>query len=190
MNRRDIIAVVLVPVALAASWWAWQLRPKPTVVDNVGPERSDYTAEIYHLVVMDKDGDVSFRSNGPYAARDPNNQQLFLNQPQFSFPDHNGEGDWKGHSETGWVSAAGDEVRLKRAVVLDGPIVPGKDQVHIRSEQMTVFPDPQTAHSDVLVTITRGASILLGTGMNAWMKTSRVELLSKVSFHDVPIKKH
>lgn len=189
MNRRAVLTVFLTLVALATGWWAWKLRPMPGSEDVIGPLRGDYTADNFRMVVMNKDGAVSFRSHGPYAARDPNNEQLFINHPQFSFPDHGGKGEWTGHSESGWVSAKGDEVRLKSTVVLDGPVIPGKDQTHVRTERLTVFPEPQTAHSDVLVTITRGASILLGTGMNAWLKTSRVELLSKVSFHDVPAKK-
>jgi lipopolysaccharide export system protein LptC len=189
MKHRAVVTFALILTAAAASWWAWRLRPQPAVQETAGPQRGDYTAEVFRLVVMNKDGEVSFRSHGPYAARDPNSEQLFLNQPKFSFPDHSGSGDWTGHSESGWVSAEGDEVRLKRAVALDGPIVPDKDQIHIRTEQMTIFPDPQTAHSDLLVTMTRGASILTGTGMNAWLKTSTIELLSKVSIHDVPKKK-
>jgi len=189
MNQRAALTVLLVLVALASAWWAWKLRPMPTQEDVVGPLRGDYTANVYRLVVMKKDGTVSFRSHGPYAVRDPDSQQLFLNQPQFSFPDKAAKADWTGHSESGWVSAKGDEVRLRNQVVLDGPDVPGKDQTHIRTERLTIFPEPQTAHSDLLVTITRGASILTGVGMNAWLKTSRLEMLSKVSFHDVPKKK-
>lgn len=188
MNRR-VLTIALVPVALATAWWAWKLRPQPAVVQEVGPPRSDYTTEDYHLVVMNKDGKVSFRSTGPYAARDPDSHELFLNTPKFSFPDRGGGGDWNGHSQTGWVSANGEEVRLKREVVLDGPVIPDKDQAHLRTEQLSVFPDPQTAHGKLLVTVTRGATILTGVGLNAWLKTSRFELLSKVSIHDVPAKK-
>jgi len=189
MNTRTGITIALTLVALAASWWAWQLRPLQVEEDTIGPLRGDYTADAYRLVVMKKDGTVSFRSHGPYAVRDADNQQLFLNHPEFSFPAHGGKGEWNGRSQSGWVSSKGDEVRLKHAVELDGPVVAGKDQTHVRTEQLTVFPDPQTAHSDLLVTVTRGASILQGTGMNANLKTSRLELLSKVSLHDVPAKK-
>ncbi|MBS0193427.1 MAG: LPS export ABC transporter periplasmic protein LptC [Proteobacteria bacterium] len=190
MNRRNLAAILLTPVALASAWWAWQSLPRPVPPQTVGPQRGDYTVERFHLVVMKKTGDVAFRGHGPYAVRDPFNQQLFLNQPQFSFPDHGGHGDWTGHAQSGWVSDGGDEVRLKREVALDGPVIPGKDQVHIRTQWLSILPDPQTAHTPLLVTVTRGASILMGTGMNAWMQDNRVELLSKVSFHDVPAKKH
>ncbi len=189
MNRRTL-AVVLLPLALASAWWAWQLRPKPAPEDSIGPQRGDYTVERYHLVAMNKEGELSFRTNGPYAVRDPFNQQLFLNQPQFSFPDKKGKGDWTGHAQAGWVSSDGDEVRLKRDVALDGPTQPESDPVHIRTQWLSIRPDPQTAHTPLLVTVTRGPSILRGTGMNAWLKTSRVELLSNVSLHDVPSKKH
>ena len=190
MNRRALLIAVLVVTGAVASWGAWRLRPQPPVSDDAGPPRSDYTLDVYHLVVMDKQGKVSFRSNGPYMARDPNNETLSLNHPDFSFPDKGGKGDWTAQSEAGWVSAKGDVVKLSRAVALDGPIIDGQDQTHMRTEQMTVHPQLQTAHTDLLVTVTRGASILLGTGMNANLKTSYLELLSKVSLHDVPNKKH
>jgi LPS export ABC transporter protein LptC len=190
MNRRALLIAVLVVTGAVASWGAWRLRPQPPPSEETGPPRSDYTLDVYHLVVMDKQGKVSFRSNGPYMARDPNNETLNLNHPDFSFPDKGGKGDWTAHSEAGWVSAKGDVVKLSRAVALDGPIIAGQEQTHMRTEQMTVHPQLQTAHTDLLVTITRGASILLGTGMNANLKTSYLELLSTVSLHDVPNKKH
>lgn len=190
MTRRTLAAVLLLPIAAATAWWAWRSLPQPVADGTVGPPRGDYTAENYRLVAMNKDGDLSFRAHGPYAARDPWSQELFLNQPRFSFPASNGSGDWLGQANSGWVSSDGSEVRLKQDVALDGPIVTGKEQIHFRTQWLSVLPDPQTAHTPQPVSITRGASILRGTGMNAWLQTSRVELLSKVSFHDVPVKKH
>lgn len=189
MNRRAIITVALVLTAMLASYGAWLLRPSPPPSEDTGPPRSDYTLDNYRLVVLNKLGKVSFISTGPYLARNPYDETLALNHPDFSFPDKGGQGDWIAHSESGWVSAKGDEVRLARAVVLDGPVIAGKQQTHMHTDRLTIFPKLQTAHSDLLVTITRGASILLGTGMNADMKNNRLELLSKVSLHDVSVHK-
>ncbi|HEV2606709.1 MAG TPA: LPS export ABC transporter periplasmic protein LptC [Xanthomonadaceae bacterium] len=190
MNRRALLTAALVLTGAVASWGAWRLRPQPPPSEDVGPPRSDYTLDVYHLVVMNKQGKLSFVSNGPYMARNPNDESLNLNHPDFSFPDQASKGDWTAHSEAGWVSAKGDIVKLARAVKLDGPVVPGQNQAHLRTEQITVFPKQETAHTDLLVTATQGASILIGTGMNANLKTSYLELLSKVSLHDVPTKKH
>ena len=190
MSRRGALLALLMLAALFAGWGAWLLRPPPPVQDVAGPPRSDYTLDDYRLVVLDKEGVESFASRGPYLARDPNTETLGLNRPQFSFPGKNADGNWTAHSQSGWVSAKGDEVRLAHSVTLDGPVVKDADQSHMRTEQLTVFPQLQTAHSNLLVTVTRGASILAGTGMNANLKTNRLELLSKVNLHDVPIKKH
>lgn len=187
MSRRWPLLAMLMLTALLASWAAWLLRMQPPVEDTAGPPRSDYTLDDYQLVVLNKDGVESFSSKGPYLARDPYSETLSLNQPRFSFPDRNGHGYWTAGSHSGWVSAKGEEVRLKDSVVLDGPVVTGADQTHLRTEQMTVHPQPQTAHSDLLVTVTRGPSILRGTGMNADLKNNRLELLSKVSLHDATV---
>jgi lipopolysaccharide export system protein LptC len=187
MTRRWSLLAMLMLTALLASWGAWLLRIQPPVEETTGPPRSDYTLDDYRLVVLNKEGAESFTSTGPYLARDPYSETLSLNQPRFSFPSHTGKGNWTAGSDSGWVSAKGEEVRLKSSVVLDGPVIPYTDQTHLRTEQMTVHPQPQTAHSDLLVTVTRGASILRGTGMNADLKTNRLELLSKVSLHNATV---
>lgn len=190
MNTRSVLTAVLVLTGVVASWAAWQLRPQPRADDSIGPPRSDYTLDVFHLVVMNKLGALSFTSDGPYLARNGNDQSLALSHPVFHFPDKKSKGEWVAHSDTGWVNAKGEEVRLAHAVVVDGPVVPGKGQTHLLTEQMTVFPQERTAHSDVLVTVNSGASILHSLGMNANMDTSRVELLSKVSLHNVRAPKH
>jgi lipopolysaccharide export system protein LptC len=190
MNQRAVLTAVLVLTGALATWGAWKLRPQTVVDDSTGPQRSDYTLDYYHMVVMNKLGVLSFTSEGPYLARNLNDQSLALNRPIFHFPDKKSAGDYISHSKTGWVSAEGDEVRLAQSVIVDGPIVPDEDQTHLYTEQMTVLPQDKTAHSDLLVTSTRGPSIMHGVGMNANMNTSRLELLSKVSLHYVPEPKN
>jgi lipopolysaccharide export system protein LptC len=190
MNQRTVLIIFLVVTGAAASWGAWQLRPKIVVEDVTGPDRSDYTLDMYHLVVMDKFGAISFKGEGPYLSRNLNDQSLALSEPIFRFPDKKSAGDYISHSKTGWVSSDSDEVRLAHSVVVDGPIVPDEDQSHMYTEQLNVFPNSKTAHSDLLVTANRGQSIMHGIGMNANMNTSRIELLSKVSLHNVPTPKN
>jgi lipopolysaccharide export system protein LptC len=190
MNRRAVLTIALTVTAALASYGAWLLRPLPPPSGDAGPPRSDYTLDDYRLVVLNKRGKASFVNTGPYLARNPYDESLTLNHPQFVFPGKPGKGDWTAHSETAWVSAKGDEVRMARSIVLDGPKFAGKDQTRMLTERLTVFPNLQTAHSDLLVTVTRGASILHGTGMNADMKNNRFELLSKVSLHDATFQSH
>ncbi|HTD28015.1 MAG TPA: LPS export ABC transporter periplasmic protein LptC [Xanthomonadaceae bacterium] len=190
MNNRAVLTWVLVLTGLVASWGAWQLRPQPPANDTIGPPRSDYTADAYHLVVMNKVGGVSFTSEGPYLARNLNDESLAQSHPVYHFPYKKDQGAYAVHAETGWVSAKGEEVRLAHAVVVDGPIIEDQDQTHLHTEQMTVFPQYKTARSDLLVTANRGASIMDGVGMNANLDTNRIELLSKVSLHNVPVPKH
>jgi lipopolysaccharide export system protein LptC len=187
MTRRWALLAALMLGAVIAGWAAWLLRIQPPAPEDSGPPRSDYTLDDYRLLVLNKEGTESFTSVGPYLARDPYNETMSLNQPRFSFPSHDGSGNWTAGSDIGWVSPHGDEVRMIHSVALDGPIVPNKDRTRLRTEEMTVHPQPQTAHSDEPVTVTRGASILRGTGMNADLKTNRLELLSRVSLHNATV---
>lgn len=186
VNRRGLLIAGLVLTLVGGSWLAWHLRLPAPANDFVGPPRSDYTLDDYHLVVLDELGAESFMTIGPYLARDPNTESMALDKPRFTFPAKDGKGDWNGFAEDGWIDKKGTEVRLSRGVILDGPKTVNNGPVKIRTDRITVLPKEQTAHTDAAVTITRDASILTGVGMDANMKTKLITLLSTVRFHNVP----
>ncbi len=186
VNRRGLLIAGLILTLGLGSWLAWHLRLPAPANDFVGPPRSDYTLDDFHLVVLDELGAESFVTIGPYLARDPNTESMALDKPHFTFPAKDGKGDWNGFAEDGWIDKKGTEVRLSRGVILDGPKSETNGLVKIRTDRITVLPKEQTAHTDAAVTITRDASILTGVGMDANMKTKLITLLSTVRFHNVP----
>ena len=186
MNNRALLIAVLAITAMLGGWAAWLLRPPQPTNDFVGPPRSDYTLDDYTLVVLNDLGTESFITVGPYLARDPNTGTLSLNQPDFSFPGRNGQGDWTAHAEAGWVASKAVEVRLSRGVSMLGPATASAGPIHIATDHLSVLPKPQTGHTDAAVTITRDGSILTGVGMNADLKAHTLDLLSNVRLHDAP----
>ena len=68
MNRRGLLILVLLGLALVTSTLVWKLRPQPRPVP---PEeaRSDYTLDNFELVTLDEDGKESFSVRAPRHAR-------------------------------------------------------------------------------------------------------------------------
>lgn len=185
MSRRGLIGTALLLAVLASGWLALQLRPDRSTDAFVGPPRADYTMDDYQLVVLDAMGNESFTVSGPQLSRDPLSAEIFLERPRFTFPSE--EGTWTATSLSGWVNARADELRLTRAVELDGPQRPAASPVRVRTEALHVRPDERTAHSPVAVSIDRGNSILTGRGLDADLDTRRLQLHAEVRIRHEPI---
>ncbi len=56
----------------------------------------------------------------------------------------------------------------------------GERQVDIRTEDLRVLPETEYGETDKQVIITTPSSQSRGVGMRAWLKQSRLELLSQV----------
>ena len=112
---------------------------------------------------------------------------MSLQTPVFLIPPKRGSdaAPWEVTANTGWVSAEGDELRLRGDVVArttSGAARP----VKMTTEQLNVFPDDKRATSPVAVTVTQPGSILRGSGMEALLDSRRVRLRSNVRVRYVP----
>jgi len=178
VNARNLATVLLLLAAVTTSWLAWQLRPQPAP-DAPGPPRSDYSLDAYELVVLNDRGSESFTVRGPLLSRDPYTAEWFLNEPRFSFPVDRGE-PWTARAGSGWVSAHAEEIRLRSNVEILGPTQGRTAGARLGTAAVAIFPDQHLARSVDFVTITRGASILRGKGLEANFQTREFKLLADV----------
>ena len=81
-------------------------------------------------------------------------------------------------ARTGWVSAEGDELRLRGQVIAAS--TDGGAPVRLATEELNVYPDAKRATSAVAVTVTQPGSILRGRNMTALLDSKRVQLKSNV----------
>jgi lipopolysaccharide export system protein LptC len=173
-----VTAVVLGGLAV----WQWQLRQVPEVEP---PQRSDYILRSFELTTLGSDGKESFTVRGPYLQRDVGGRSLSLVQPRFAFPNSEGE-RWQARSDAAWVSPGADEVHLIDKVQMVGPPTDTGLRIHFDTERLTILPDEDKAHSDQRVTVTRGESILTGTGLRVDMRAKRYQLLNEGHFTHAP----
>lgn len=185
MSWRGILTLVLLVAAAISGWSVWTHRPSRNAT-TTADARSDYLLHDFELVVLDKQGQEAFTLHAPQLERHPGDKTMSLATPVFTIPPAPGStsGTWEVRSKTGWVSAEGDELRLRGDVVATNAA--GGDSVKLATQELNVFPDTKRATSAGDVTITQPGSILRGHGMNALLDSKRIQLKSNVKGRYVP----
>jgi lipopolysaccharide export system protein LptC len=186
MSKRLILILVLLALALMSSVAVWRLQPKPKPVP-VTEARSDYTLENFELVTLDESGRESFSVRAPHLERDPQGKSLTITSPNFSFPDKGG-GRWTATAGTAWVGPKGERVRLLKDVDMIGPPGAAGERTRMQTALLEILPKRDKASSPGVVTITRGKSILRGTGLAADLASHRIQLLANVKGRYAPAR--
>ena len=186
MNWRLPLTLALLVAAIVSGWSVWKHRPA-TVAGGPDAQRSDYLLHEFEVVVLDRQGHESFTLRAPLLERKPGDQTMSLRMPVFLIPPKRGSdaAPWEVRADTGWVSAEGDELRLRGDVVATTTGSASRP-VKMTTEQLNVFPDSKRATSAVAVTVTQPGSILHGFGMEALLDSRRVRLKSNVKVRYVP----
>lgn len=186
MNWRLPLTLALLAAAIVSGWSVWTHRPA-SGGDARDTQRSDYLLHDFEVVVLDRQGHESFTLRAPLLERHPGDRTMSLRTPVFLIPPKRGSdaAPWEVRARTGWVSAEGDELRL-RGDVIASTTSDAARPVKMTTEQLNVFPDSKRATSPVAVTVTQPGSILRGSGMEALLDSRRVRLKSNVRVRYVP----
>ncbi|GHA77407.1 LPS export ABC transporter periplasmic protein LptC [Cognatilysobacter bugurensis] len=176
MSWRGWLTVLLLGAALVTGWSVWHQRADAPVV-AVGETRSDYVLEDFELVALDESGRESFTLRAPRLVRDPDQESLDIVTPVFKIPagPDASTGDWDVRAQRGWVSAGGDELRLRGDVQARSVDVDGRP-VSMTTQQLNVFPETKRATSPVETTVRQPGLILNGQRLEAELDAKRVHL--------------
>ena len=191
MNWRLVGIVTLVVAAAATGWSVWTNRPderRPLDPDA----RSDYILDDFQVVVLDDAGRESFTLAAPKLERHPGDRTMSMATPVFYIPASPGndlprtrEAGWEVHSQAGWVSADGEELRLTGGVTAK-TVGQRERPITMTTEQLNIFPRKDRATSPSLVTVEQPGSILRGHGMEALLDSKRIRFNSNVKVRYVP----
>lgn len=176
MSWRGWLTLVLLVAAAATGWSLWRERGPASDAPAVAG-RPDYVLEDFELIALDEQGRESFTLRAPRLARDPASRTMDLTTPVFVIPPRPGSGghEWTVRSRTGWVSADGDELRLRGQVRADSVDAQGRP-VDMRTEELNVFPEARRATSAVAVTLRQPGLILNGRGLEAQLDAKVLHL--------------
>jgi lipopolysaccharide export system protein LptC len=176
MSWRAWLTLVLLFAAVATGWSLWRERGSASDGPAIAG-RPDYVLHDFELIALDEQGRESFTLRAPRLARDPAARTMDLTTPVFVIPPRPGSDGhaWTVRSRTGWVSADGDELRLRGQVRADSVDAQGRP-VDMRTEELNVFPDARRATSAVAVTLRQPGLILNGHHLEAQLDTKLVNL--------------
>lgn len=177
MTWRSGLGLLLLLAALFSGWSLWKQRQH----DAPSAERSnrpDYVLKEFELVALDKQGKEAFTLRAPHLKRRPDDKTMTLDTPLFFFPDKQGA-YWQARSNSAWVNAKADEVRLSGDVNIDSPAGEPRP-VKLATTQLNVFPDENRASTPELVTVTQPGFILRGRGFETNLKTKQYQFKSQV----------
>lgn len=174
MNWRLWLTLALAVVAAAIGWSTWHRDGDDTL--PVAGGRADYVLEDFELVSLDREGREAFTLRAPRLQRDPAVRTLDIATPLFVIPAREGTGTpWEVRARTGWVSAAGDEIRLRGDVQATSSDEAGRP-MRMDTQRLNVFPEAKRATSDVQVSLKQPGFILNGHHLEAKLDTKRVFL--------------
>jgi lipopolysaccharide export system protein LptC len=186
MNWRAIITILLLAGAIVSGWSVWNQRSKETVPSGAAV-RSDYVLMDFELTALNPQGRESFTLRAPRLARDPRQKTMDIATPLFLIPPGEGTGNdaWEVRAKDGWISAEGDELRLRGNVKgissgLTGPATT------MTTRELNVYPDARRATSPGRVEITQPGSILSGRGLQLDLASKQYSFKSEVHHRYVP----
>ncbi len=177
LNWRTVLGISLLLDALLSSWAALRNRDKgpATGGQEIGV---DYILHDFQIVALDEHGKESTTLRAPRLERQRGDQTINIATPLFEMPDKDGQ-HWTLRAQTGWLSAKGDEMKLRGKVAGDSPAGPGVVPTTFRTDHLDVFPKENRARTDALVTMTRPGMEQSGVGFEVDSKNNTYHFLSQ-----------
>ena len=171
--------IILLLLALASAWLLNKLTTDKSTASSDFRHDPDNYMENFTTWTMAEDGTPKNILNADYMAHYPDSDTTELTNPRLEvfrkdkFP-------IKIIADKGWVTDGNEVILLAGNVRLWEEDAAGKSKMEIISSDVKILPDQEYAETEKPVKLTRGNVTVTTTGMRAWMKESRVELLNNV----------
>ena len=175
------IALFSVMAALLAAIGYWNIGPESFLdqpVAQVDESAIDYYAINAHSVQYLPDGKLQYEMTADKVEHLKASEVTLLTTPDLQM--YRGTAyPWHVQSARGEVNPDGTEVELIDSVRVARTDDQNRTTI-ITSSRMTVFPQKQYAQTEQDVRIDGAGGVTTGTGMKAYLKDSRMDLLSNV----------
>ncbi|TVQ89841.1 MAG: LPS export ABC transporter periplasmic protein LptC [Chromatiaceae bacterium] len=166
-RRTQVLGLLLALLGLAAWWWQQARGPGPTP-DAAPATRPDYVVDALQTLSTDADGRPLRRLTATQVRHYPGSGGSELDDPRLTLYRADGP-PWEGHSDQGWISAAGDEVLLRGSAVIARAAHAGQPPVQLRSSELLILPESDYAETARFAEIERGADWVTAVdGLRVW----------------------
>ena len=177
--RNFLIFAIIAAVFLAVGYWnisPERFLDKP--VAQVDESAIDYYAINAHSIQYLPDGKVQYEMTSDKVEHLKASEVTLLTKPDMNLY-RGAEFPWHVTSVRGEVNPDGTQVELIDSVRVARTDAKNRDTI-ITSSRMTVFPQKQYAQTEQDVRIDGAGGVSTGKGMKAYLKESRIHLLSNV----------
>ncbi len=181
MQRKGFFLAAL--LLIVTFWFTASLRDPP--VQDILPEaRSEYLLEEFDLLVMDPQGNPSFRLQSPFLEKNPVDESLNIRRPHLTLFEA-GVVTWQVQSEQAWINSEGDTIKMPGPVKLASQMAP---QTIVNTSDVTVKPRANRARSDAFVEVMRSDMRSEGVGFEVDLSRQQFDILSQVKgYYEPPI---
>jgi lipopolysaccharide export system protein LptC len=160
-----LIAVLLLAVVAAASYWYSREMRRPTERVPPAPGTPDFIVDRVVLTQFDEAGRAAYKLFAERLSYFNENDDIELARPRLVSlrPD---DPQVQASSARARITNAGERVLMEGDVLLQRAAAAGRPALFIRTERMTALPDSERFSADVPVRIEQGGDQLSGAAMD------------------------
>lgn len=178
--RQWIPTTSLVAAAILTTWIVRSFDPEVTSPTAFPDEDPDYFVENFTTTVTDPTGNIKRQLSAARLLHFPETDTNELTAPHLILYRASGT-PWHVKSERGWVSASGEIILLLGRVHAWRDDDRGIRVVDIHTRDLRILQSADYGETDKSVVIRSRGSETRGIAMRAFLKDSRIELLSEVT---------
>lgn len=179
MTNRWKIAVFLIALVIGSTWLLHRLGDVDDKKDEIIRHDPDYYMENFTTTTMEEDGSLKNRLTADYMAHYPENDTTELNRPQLEVFRKDKQ-PLMIIADKGWVTSDNEVILLTGAVKIRENGQDGARKMEITTTDVRILTEQEYAETDKPATFTNRQSIITATGVRAFFREERVELLSNV----------
>lgn len=178
--RMSLTFLALIFLALG-SFWLLQLLNRDNLSIQADQQRDepDYFVDHFSVVKMSPAGQPSYIVSGTKLTHHPLDDSSDIDKP-FLRNLAPGRPPTDVHADRGRVDQDHTRVVLTGNVIVDRPAAPGFQNLNLKSESLTVFPDSERMETDRPVAMYAGTTLVTGVGMVANNATGQVDIAHRL----------
>lgn len=179
MPNRWKLALILVVLVAGSTWLLNYLSTDEDGRKTVIRHDPDYYMENFTTSTMEEDGNLKNRLSADYMAHYPENDTTELVRPRLEVFNENRQ-PLMIIADKGWVTSDNEVILLTGSVKLWQNNPGGDRKMEIITTDVRILPEQEYAETDMPATFISKRSTITATGVRAFFKEERVELLNNV----------
>ncbi|MBM2829588.1 MAG: hypothetical protein HW411_378 [Gammaproteobacteria bacterium] len=179
MAARWKIIIVLGLLAIGSAWLLNYLAGGKSTTKNALSHEPDYYMENFTTITMEQDGTAKNKLYAEYMAHYPDDNTTELLKPVLEVFQQN-KLPIMIIADKGWVTADNEVILLSGNVKLWQDDEAGERKLEVITSDVRILMDQEYAETDKPATLTSKRTIVNSTGVRAYFKENRLELLHNV----------